>query len=604
MPKNDHDTTADSASHDVTLKDETGDTQITVSSPVKSSDEVSAMLKSDFDKLRAICNETVTTICSHISVPFNMITTDKVSRSQKVSKPLLFEHLKKLVKHCNRMCERDSKIPAYDNDPQLATPVAAENSDVKHYFSKVEASLFNVEASVTSHNGQMLSILTQLANLQSDVSKISNGPCPTSVTRTTGHELPAYRHPPESTAAPQHPKHPATPKEVKQFEERVLPFLDTETYDELASFLTGCTFTGENGHSVAAYGERYHYSGAQAKTAPTTELPPVLAKVMKSVGEQCKYQINSVLINHYAAGDDSYLPEHSDNESSIDPESFICTLSIGATRTLTFKEICTGDETTLNAEDNSLYHMSRNSQNFFTHRIDKTTGAGERYSLTFRCVGMKFRRSTIIIGHSQTEDFAFGDGKGTFGRGLPGKRVKAGHVKDIRPTDCMSYANVVILCGINDLREGRYTKTGDIDVNKTFSIFKDKISEICRIKKNINVFICPILPSKSYIYHARAVKFNKLIYSEIIDQGYYRCSILNVSSFCDSSYRSDLLDSSYSRGDLVHLNARGTRKLATLIKDSIFRKYNSGKGSRIDSVKPYSAALQDGPPGSGTPNPS
>ena len=157
-------------------------------------------------------------------------------------------------------------------------------------------------------------------------------------------------------------------------------------------------------------------------------------------------------------------------------------------------------------------------------------------------------------------------------------------MRHIRPTDCLSYANVVILCGINDLREGQYIRTCDIDVNKTFSVFKEKITEISRIKKNINIFISPILPSRSAIYHARAVRFNSLIFSEIIDKGYYRCSILNVSSMCDSSYRTDLLDTSYSRGDVVHLNDRGTRKLAMLIKDCIFRKYNSSKGSRIDST--------------------
>jgi hypothetical protein len=606
---------------EATIAESSADTDVNIcDSPVRPADNVSALTKSDFENLRKICCDAkldISTACS--GQPFEVLTTSVVSRNQKATKTMLFDNLKKLIKLCERMCNREIRAP------QPTAPVVVDNSSIKDYFSKVEASLFSVEACVDTHNTKMQSMLTQLANLQSDVSKLSSTP-PRS-TNGDGHEPPADNHPP---AAPQHQSHPATPTGVKNIEARVHTFLDSETHQELASYLANCKFSNENGHGVAAFGERYHYTGAKAKSAPTTELPEVLVEVMKSVSNHCNYEMNSVLINHYPAGEDSYLPEHSDNEGSIDPDSFICTLSVGATRVLTFKEISTGVETPLIVEDNSLYYMSRNSQNFFTHRIDKASGgqqsilhvsellepgtsmtspdkasgAGDRYSLTFRCVGMKFRRSTIIIGHSQTEDFAFGDGIGTFGRGLPGKRVKAGQVKHIRPTDCMSYANVVIVCGINDLREGQYLKTCDIDVNKTFSVFKDKISEICRIKKNINVFICPILPSKSYIYHARAVKFNKLIYSDIICQGYYRCSILDVSSFCDSSYRSDLLDSSYSRGDLVHLNTRGTRKLATVIKDSIFRKYNSGKGSRIDSVKPYSAALQDGPPGSGTPNPS
>ncbi len=119
---------------------------------------------------------------------------------------------------------------------------------------------------------------------------------------------------------------------------------------------------------------------------------------------------------------------------------------------------------------------------------------------------------------------------------------------------------------------------------------------ICQLKRNINVFICPILPTRSSVFNARAIRFNKSIYSQIIDQN-YRCNILNVISFCESTHRSNLLDPAYSRGDMVHLNHRGTRKLATIIKDAVFLKYNSGKGGRVNSRKPYSAALEDGPLG-------
>ena len=153
--------------------------------------------------------------------------------------------------------------------------------------------------------------------------------------------------------------------------------------------------------------------------------------------------------------------------------------------------------------------------------------------------------------------------------------------------------------------ESSYTHSGkkrelQFDIQK-YGKFKDKITAISKLKKNINIFICPILPARSSVYNARAIKFNKLIYSQIIDQNYFRCSIIDVTSLCDSTYRTDLLDTYYSRGDSVHLNHRGTRKLAMIIKDSIYVRYNSGKGSRIDSKKPYNVALQDGLRGSGTP---
>ena len=75
---------------------------------------------------------------------------------------------------------------------------------------------------------------------------------------------------------------------------------------------------------------------------------------------------------------------------------------------------------------------------------------------------------------------------------------------------------------------------------------------------------------------------------------YFKCTLLDMSGFCDSTYATDLLDHSLSRGDLVHLNHRGTRKLAIIIKDNIYLKYNSGRGSHINSKKPYSVALREG----------
>ena len=253
-------------------------------------------------------------------------------------------------------------------------------------------------------------------------------------------------------------------------------------------------------------------------------------------------------------------------------------------------------ETELSVKDNSLYAMTRHSQNCFTHKIDKEESLGVRYSLTFRSVGNVYRRSTIIIGDSNTKNLSFGEGKGTFGKGLPGKREEASKVEHIIPLQCLSYSNVVISCGVNNIREGtgrHRQNTADIDVDRTFNEFKQKVDLICKLKKNIIIFICPILPTRSTIYNARAIRFNNLIHSQIIDQNYYKCTVIDVLVFCDSSYNTDLLDHSYSRGDLVHLNGTGIRKFANIIKDSIYRKYNSGKGNRINSRKPYSVALTE-----------
>ena len=576
------------------------DVMINVNDSIAAPDDTSILLKTDFVELRKLCDDSVKGFNELGGKPFEVWTSQTASKSQKITKLFLFESLQKFIKHCTRMCDRDSKTPSYD-----ASATLSESSSLKLMSDQFASYIKHAEASLAAHNTQLSGITTQLCELQSCVDN-------TRMSRSSPAELNPksdQAHAPNLTDVHSTPTSFSTPDDMKCYETYDLNFLEPELYDELTEFLsTQQSFVDENGHSVLAFGERYGYSGGKAPD--TKPLPDIIAKIIQLINSKFGCNINSVLINKYL-GVASYLPEHSDDESSIDPESDIFTMSVGQTRDVVFTDKFSKVETTLPVEDNSLYSMSRDSQNCFTHKIDKikedVLEDRVRFSLTFRTVGSIFRRSTVIVGDSNTKHLAFGDGKGTFGKGLPGKRVQAYKVGDISPIDCLSYANVVIQCGINDISEGSgqyHRKTSDIDVDQIFSEFKGKVSTICKLKKNINVFITPILPTRSVTYNARAVRFNRLIYSQIIDQNYYRCSMLNVSGLCDSSYRTDLLDASYSRGDAVHLNHRGTRYLANVMKDSIFRVYNSGRRNRINSRKPYNVALQSGPPGPGTPNTS
>ncbi len=550
--------------------------------------DISALLKADFVELRKLCSDSVKGFAEQGGKPFEVWTSQMVSKNQKVTKLFLFESLQKLIKHCTRMCDRDSKTPSYD--------VSATHNDtsIKAMSDQFVKYIKHAEDSLAIHTTQLSDISTQLCTLQTCVDNVRTSSDSHSKLHTkSDKDQTSNVTGVQSTVSV---TNVTTPSDMKCFETHDPKFIDSPLYDELSEFLANETFVAENGHSVLAFGERYRYSGGRAPDHKP--IPAVITKVVDQINSKFGCMPNSVLINKYD-GVDSYLPQHSDDESSIDPESSIYTLSLGETREVVFTDKYSKVETTLAVEDNSLYTMTRHSQNCFTHQINKDSVGGVRYSLTFRTVGNIFRRSTIIIGDSNSKHLAFGEGKGTFGKGLPGKRVKASEVRHISPLDCMSYANVVVVCGVNDLREGsvgRHSST-NIDVDRSFNELKDKIDTICRLKKNINVLISPILPTRSSVLNARAVRFNHLIFSQIIDQNYYRCSILNVTSLCDSTYRTNLLDTVYSRGDMVHLNHRGTRRLATIIKDAIFLRYNSGKGGRVDSRKPYSAALQDGPPG-------
>ena len=78
--------------------------------------------------------------------------------------------------------------------------------------------------------------------------------------------------------------------------------------------------------------------------------------------------------------------------------------------------------------------MSRTSQSYWEHEIGKCKdfdNTDVRFSLTFRHVSRKFLNSAVVIGDSNTQSLRFGEGKGTFGHNIPGRRVKAIHIEDI-----------------------------------------------------------------------------------------------------------------------------------------------------------------------------
>ena len=387
-------------------------------------------------------------------------------------------------------------------------------------------------------------------------------------------------------------------------------FLDGDKLGALQEFLNDQKkqgkFASENGHAVLLFGKDYHYTGARSRAKGNSNpIPGPISDVIEYIYTQFdgEYALDSVLVNHYPAGSSSYLPEHSDNEPAINPDSHIFTLSLGGSRTLSFREMSTKENVLDHVcEHNSLYSMSRQSQNFFLHRIDKAeiTGAApscERFSLTFRCIDQRYRRSTIVLGDSNTKWFRFGEGPGTFGRGLPGKCQPTMLIEKINPADCMSYNNAVIQCGINDLTGNKVTITGPKDVGVVFDHFKCKIDGILAANPKINVFIVPLLPTRSVTYNKYVRVFNSLLKSNIIDCD-YRCTAINVAEleYSDGILRSECLKVDW---DNIHINIKSVRKVAMSVRDAIYLKYNSGRKNRINSTKLYSEAVGTKPRGGG-----
>jgi alpha-ketoglutarate-dependent dioxygenase alkB family protein 2 len=128
----------------------------------------------------------------------------------------------------------------------------------------------------------------------------------------------------------------------------------------------------------------YSFSGL---TLPTRAWTPTLLNVKEYVESALDEKFNYALINRYATGQ-SYISYHSDNEKTLDRLAPIATVSLGAVRHMSFKNVQNpnlvmtlslghGSMTTLNHPTNLHYYHSILKKPEIVH---------PRISLTFRRV--------------------------------------------------------------------------------------------------------------------------------------------------------------------------------------------------------------------------
>ena len=381
-------------------------------------------------------------------------------------------------------------------------------------------------------------------------------------------------------------------------------FLTEDSSTSVVEFLDSSTFKTENGHSVLSFGVPYKYTGSMS-SSQVPEVPDELKPLMEQINgiqkeifhsqyPDCeKYgrpapTINSLLINKYI-GPESFLPKHADDEDTIHCESSIFTLSLGAECSIEFspKNAASGDAITpVSCKHRSLYRMSRKSQEFFNHELKSgSLSNGTRYSLTFRSVSKWNNNSTCIIGDSNTGSLNFGsDKRKTFGDLMPGHRFWAPTIESIDPAVCCAYKNVVILCGINNIKKPEVKNPFDLDT--IYQSYLSKISKIRELNPNCRIFICPILPTKNHNLNEGALYFNKLIFNDLIQKDWGIQCVWGFDSFLDGD-GNGLLASNlskqfdrYNKQDILHLNLSGVRLLAGLIKKSILTKFHSSRTNR------------------------
>ena len=372
-------------------------------------------------------------------------------------------------------------------------------------------------------------------------------------------------------------------------------FISEQVESELLDFLQKQDFVQIRGRSVLDFGEPYGYTGSPYTQNAPDPIPEPIKGLMDDIRSKFpKNDINQCTINKYC-DNSSYLPEHSDDEPTIKPESSIFTVSLGSQRDIIFRDAATGGERIVTPESRSLYAMSHPSQFLWTHRID-TVDSGDikpivRYSLTFRCVSTKYLKSTIIIGDSNTRHLKFGEGEGTFGRNIPGKRVEAFKVDDINPIDCCGYSKIFIHCGINDIKQDSIT--GPAKVAACFRNLRDNVDKIKLICPKSRVYVSPILPTKDRALNERCLYFNRLLF-DFVHESVGGILSHDFGIFCNSDgLLSNEMGLYKNPFDKLHIGSNGIHELVKIIRTCV---YGTLTKKSVKSGKPYATAVIDGAP--------
>ena len=180
--------------------------------------------------------------------------------------------------------------------------------------------------------------------------------------------------------------------------------LDTELTDSVCDLNYSIKFTDLSTESVlqqipitrrGTYGRYTTYFGSRPYSYgrihhdpceyPDIDIFSTIEERMKSVDNDFSFDDYTCLVTHYPNGSSS-IPRHSDNEPSIQHDSTIYTISIGATRTLRLTNT-TGllQEHDVTLRHGTVYSMSRLSQDSWSHEIVPDYNCKEpRISFTFR----------------------------------------------------------------------------------------------------------------------------------------------------------------------------------------------------------------------------
>ena len=193
---------------------------------------------------------------------------------------------------------------------------------------------------ITGIQNSLQHLTEQVSSMQSTIDNINISP-PVQQTSLINRS-PRSVNPHQPNTVSPHVRNQATPcKPYELYDSSALtPELKNEVLDFITANSNKFTSVGENSRDVLYFGDySYRYTGTEHQAQ---EMPHVLTKVLDSLASKLpspengrNMKVNSCLISRYDSGL-NHIPMHRDDEPVIDPESHIITLSLGATRTMSF----------------------------------------------------------------------------------------------------------------------------------------------------------------------------------------------------------------------------------------------------------------------------
>ena len=433
-----------------------------------------------------------------------------------------------------------------------------------------------------AHDMQLSDVLgkieAELSELKSSIQNLSSTCSSNNITPDSNPSTPMPQHVDEPLLSTYIPLSPPSEIEhnINYIDFSDDNFLSPDQISSTLETLDSEQYTDENGRSVLSYGAKYKYMGSRSIVK---EMPTQIQEIMDAINKNHtngKYELNSCLVNRYS-GQGSFLPEHSDDEFSIMPDSNIYTEA---------------EHTCLSG---SLYAMSRDSQALYRYRIDKSDEDGVRYSLTFRSVHYSYLNSTLIVGDSNTGKIRFGSGHGRLGAATPGRQMFAATINDINPLDCTSHSDIVLMVATNNQKQRQIMSNSQII--DMYKVYKQTILSIHHINKRCNIIICPVLPTKLPSLNRKIGFFNRLLREDILQLDVGVSLVYGFRRFFDpdtASLKENLANPDPS--DTLHINKdHGVSLLVKLIKEAIFYRIQRVNSRLIHSDRTYASATRGGP---------